>query len=154
MRLLSFFALVRPNDRKIVASILKKIFEYFPDEKSEYLSIFSRHSYMLLTDIAIMEKFIEADDDYDSYLLIYDNYEPDSISYFIKNDMIDQLKQFLYNNTEYNINQPLKQYRTEGLPQVLLHQTQTITLLDISCYFGAIHCFKYFVMNNCEISDY
>ena len=101
-----------------------------------------------------MEKFIEADNDYDSYLLIYDNYEPDSISYFIKNDMIDQLKQFLYNNTEYNINQPFKQYRTEGLPQVFLYQTQSITLLDISCYFGAINCFKYFIMNNCEISEY
>ena len=154
IKLLSYFAEVRANDRKIVALILKKIFEDFPDKKSEYLSIFNSHSYMLLTDIAIMEKFIEENDEYGPNPLIYDNYEPNSFSYFVKNDMIDQLKQSLYINTEYNINQPLYQDSTEGLPQYLLYKTQTITLLDISCYFGAINCFKYFIMNNCEISEY
>ena len=153
IKFFNYFENVRINERKLIGKIFKRIFEDFPFLKDQYTEPIVQ-SYRELAEILVAEGIIDKTYETCPYPNAYDLYPHDSILYMIQYDLIDELQQYLTANPNYDIHHKIRQYYHPSYPQCNLFNEESITLLDLSCFFGAIECFKYLIMNHCNISEY
>ena len=91
------------------------------------------------------------------------DFEPDTLGHYIKYDMIDIIQEvtgapnFDFEQSIMFMNeQTLQMYRSIVIDpdSSLYNQIRLIfTPLSLACFFGAIKAFKYFILNDCEITD-
>ena len=78
----------------------------------------------------------------------------DDVFRIIFYDQEDQLKLFLENHSEFDINSPIDITNNNKLNSLLLLINSEISLLDLCCFFGSSQCFKYLYLNGYQTSYY
>ena len=131
-----FYTWCRPNQHSVSKALLECIYSCFPEQINEIQQ-------------DIKSKFLK-------YIIFPEEFpikpykEQSEMFLLLQKDAIDEFISFLSNNPTIDVT---KEQELDGLGHYhYLFDLYRISLIDFCCFFGSLKCFKYLLLNKCEVT--
>ena len=135
---LNFYSLCRPHQQRVSKELVECVYSCFPEQiKVIQKSI----NTCILKFIMFPEEFP-----------INESKEQQEMFLLLEKDDIDEFISFLSKNPTIDITQE-QQVENLYYYHLLNRRNPIISLIDFCCFFGSLKCFKYLLLNKCEITE-
>ena len=135
------FDIIRPKHRMAIAALLTYLKNIFPREINVFVEQ-QNHNFFLYKFLKEPSKFYSTE-----HFSVYDQ---DTLQYIIMNDDLQRLHRFVSDILPLSINHVISITNT---PPAYVNNEQTITIVDLSIFYGSYKCLSYFLLNDEKISD-
>ena len=137
---LDFYSKCRPHQHTVSKELVECIYSCFSEEIEEIKQNIKEDT-EVLTFIMFPEEFP-----------INKNKEQNEMFLLLQKDDIDGFISFLSKNPTIDITKEQK-LKGGGYYFNLFDWSGSISLIDFCCFFGSLKCFKYLLLNKCEITE-
>ena len=137
--LLEFYSLCRPYQQRVTRELIECVYSCFPEQLDEIQHTIKNTTFL---------KFIMFPEEFP----IKGSKELKEMFLLLEKDDIDGFISFLSNNPTIDITQE-QDLEEDGYYYYLFSSYISISLIDFSCLFGSLKCFKYLLLNKCEITE-
>ena len=156
VKLLADFTYSRSKERPILREIFQEVFQKLPIQiKNKIIEmlpkfLYDYEYYVLLGTLFplkdIQELFNHDLFPDDNYLTIYPK---DSLAYFIKEDLVENVQIYLFNRPDLNIDE--LEYRISYYRSYNFFETYYRSAIQLAMHYGSINCFKYLLLNGLDL---
>ena len=137
IRFIEHYSKCRPNLPNVSEELVECMFSCFPDQINIIQQNIRRDT-LFLKLIIFPEEF-----------LISENKEQDEMILLLQKDDIDGFFSFLSKNPTIDLTKE-QELDEDGYYYYLFDDF--VSLIDFCCFFGSLKCFKYLLLNKCEIT--
>ena len=141
--LLNYFSKCRPTQQHITKELIECVYSCFPLQINEIQKYIKEDTFFTQ-----LPKFIIFPEEFPTK----GNKEQNEMFLLLQRDDFDGFISFLSKNPTIDIT---KEQTVEigGYYWYLFEQRTFIFLIDFCCLFGSLNCFKYLLLNQCEITE-
>ena len=157
IRLFSIFYLTRPKLLFMLPHLFSILLNVFHSKITEYKNILqddSKHSYFWnnINEIFFKNEKTQIPQTFELFSL--EENEENDIFEILFHDDTDRFISYLSKNQSIDINTTIEIPKTHKMHQLIEHFGDNfISYLNICCLFGSTKCFKYLILNNCNITN-
>ena len=138
--LFNHFIRMRWSSTDVVLSLVNTMISFFPDEETLIRKNITQHTGYL--KFAISKELQKESEDV----------KQEQLFTILKNDDIDAFISFLSVNPSFNIHEKMR-VDHNSYWYIIFDYCIEVYMIDLCCYFGSLKCFRYLLLNKCEITD-
>ena len=139
IRLFDYYSKIRSHQTDVSKELVEYAYSCFPEQIHEIQQEIKTNTLFL--------KFIMFPEEFP----INESKEQKEMFLLLQNDDIDGFISFLSKNSTIDITKE-QTVDVSGYYYYLFDWSDSISLIDFCCFFGSLKCFKYLLLNKCEIT--